>query len=225
MVKLRGLALMALLGLGAPAHAAVVDFSEYDDLKTVATVGNWIYSGNFRFTLLTSGTFEVVNYCDSCTDFITNGTQSLFLGNHASTSMAKVSGAAFSLQSVDIAGSWIYPGRWASQVTAIGLKSDGSQVSQSISLAAIGASFTTWTLSGFDDLRSVQFVPTTNANGGINNAEFQLDNLVVGAANPANAAAPSSVPEPATWTMAVAGFGLAGAAMRNGRRRRMALPA
>jgi PEP-CTERM motif len=99
----------------------------------------------------------------------------------------------------------------------------------------IGATDFNWTLTAFDandnllDTLVIGVLSGSNAGdffgilaGGIKRATLTgpagdhifLDNFTTGVGGPI-----SAVPEPATWAMMIAGFGLAGAAIRTSRRR------
>ncbi len=99
----------------------------------------------------------------------------------------------------------------------------------------IGATDFNWTLTAFDandnllDTLVIGVLSGSNAGdffgilaGGIKRATLTgpagdhifLDNFTTGMGGPI-----SAVPEPATWAMMIAGFGLAGAAIRTSRRR------
>ncbi|WP_313670344.1 PEPxxWA-CTERM sorting domain-containing protein [Sandarakinorhabdus sp.] len=80
----------------------------------------------------------------------------------------------------------------------------GNSDTQLFALQADAASF--WGLTSDRQIRSIAFGP----NGGITtNGAFQIDNLTIGASG--------VVPEPASWAMLIAGFGLVGATARRRR--------
>lgn len=68
-----------------------------------------------------------------------------------------------------------------------------------------GNTFAPYLLTGFDDLISLTFGRPSD-----DSIYFTFDNIAVG---------PSVVPEPATWTLLVGGFGLVGHRMRRRRAR------
>ena len=80
----------------------------------------------------------------------------------------------------------------------------GNSDTQLFALQADAASF--WGLTSDRQILSIAFGP----NGGISQAgSFQIDNLTIGASG--------VVPEPASWAMLIAGFGLVGATARRRR--------
>ncbi|WP_017667257.1 PEPxxWA-CTERM sorting domain-containing protein [Sandarakinorhabdus sp. AAP62] len=80
----------------------------------------------------------------------------------------------------------------------------GNSDTQLFALQANVASF--WGLTSDRQIRSIAFGP----NGGITTSgSFQIDNLTIGASG--------VVPEPASWAMLIAGFGLVGATARRRR--------
>ncbi len=107
-------------------------------------------------------------------------------------SFASVFGSLFNLTSIDMGGGYRFgPG---TDVSITGVRSDYSTVSQQYTL--LPASFTTYVLSGFTNLKSV-----TLGSAGL--GYVAVDNIVT-----------SPVPEPETYAMLLAGLGLIGALVR-----------
>jgi PEP-CTERM motif len=208
----RWLLAAGVVALAAPAMAAST--ITFDDS---VTVGNPILtsfnSGGFTFT---GQHFHIV---DNPGGFggVVNGTQYLaaeFSGNLGKpVDFAPTGGGTFSLNRADIAELFL-AGNDFFDVVFVGTVSGGGTLTQSFRLDGIkdGA-------GGAPDFQSVSFTGWSNlTNVNVRGAlatgafgDFSIDNILVNATTPA-------VPEPATWGMMLAGFGIVGGAMRRRQR-------
>jgi hypothetical protein len=199
--------LLAILLLGAAslapaAHATVIDFNHLAGTNVPGSSARYIsYTEFYTNTTFTNNGF---NFVGTNNDFLMgnaysnndanvyayNGTDFLMAAGKLTISSATAS--PFKVSSLDLVG-------WSSmltQATLTGTKVDGATVMQVINLSAIpnsvkrtGNDFTTFALSGFDNLSSLSITHTGNAF-------LAMDNLVVNS---------TSVPEPSSLAL----FGLA----------------
>ncbi|MEP1795258.1 PEPxxWA-CTERM sorting domain-containing protein [Parasphingorhabdus sp.] len=87
-----------------------------------------------------------------------------------------------------------------------GTFADSTTITQSYQ---VGAAFSPYALSGFDNLVSIEFAEATLTD--FLDYGFSLDNLTINQAF-------GAVPEPATWAFMIFGFGAIGGAMRRQRK-------
>jgi hypothetical protein len=184
-----------LLGSAIPAQAAVLTFNGEGD-----QYGTPVTSGGFDFAFDAQG-WGLVNgdFASTPGQNVTNGTSRIMLsgGNPGRVTMTKQGGGTFSLAGLDIATAFL---RKQGGMTITGTFANATTVSQSFN---IGPSYQTVALNGFANVVSVTFAESTNV--GFQDYGIGIDNLFVDQA---------MVPEPATWAMMIAGFGLACVAMR-----------
>ncbi|NJC35214.1 hypothetical protein GGR88_002728 [Sphingomonas jejuensis] len=212
----RSIAALLLAAVATPAAAATVvldfDAARGTNGRTGYVYGPWIEDG-----------FQVsANRCStSNTCFVTTGTtlSSLdrtgaaltnFQGN-AVTTIARVGGGAFALDSLDIAnnyGNFSGYGPATMDVDFTFNFADGSSLARTYVLANTAGQRLTVNSLTFDlaPLSSFSFTPRAGSSGFA-----QFDNIRL------SDVAAAAVPEPATWAMMIGGFGLVGGAMRRRR--------
>ncbi len=193
-MKIRNLALAGacLMGLSGAANAAVADFETkqpfYCDTNNhVQTDGGLNFAYGFAACF-----YGPANNAD----FPTPNTSNVMGIGYSDTTITTVAGDAFDLNKLDLAfGPFAHGGRQSDTTTVIGTLAGGGTLQ---TVLTIGYGFQTYTLN-WQGLSSVTF-------GQLTGSEYlAFDNVVYNA---------GGVPEPATWAMMIAGFGLAGAAMR-----------
>lgn len=229
-IALRIAALAVVANGAVAAHAAVIDFNELrkPSGETYVYGAYTNPTGDYKLTAdrcsSPAGTcfITTANKGVSGIDFsvysAANPTTGLtnFVGSSVTT-LARADGAAFLLNSIMFAPSASnYLGYSADTV---GLQftftfADGrSPLTENILIAnTVGLRVTKTTLdfSSYGALTAFSWKPTTNAGGFV-----QFDNI--------NVSTPTAaVPEPATWAMLIAGFGLVGGAARSRRIRALA---
>lgn len=182
-----GFLLAAGIILGATA-AANADTITFGGSGVASSVGDFIDANGYRFTLSAAPSYSFLEIISTPGALETG----LFAANHSEVTMTQIGGGAFSLNSLDLGGSWVsYPDRWADHVDII---SGGNTFTVNLP----GNDPTQHTVSpDFQNVTSVLFRPYGNVNGGVNNFEFTVDNLVVGQA---------SVPEPSTLLLIGSGM-------------------
>jgi hypothetical protein len=199
MSLLKSAVALAVLAVSAQAGATVIDFNGkgngYYTGAVGATVANTLKLSSTGGDLIFMGP----GYGGGDTNYYSyNGTD--FLMGYSDLTFTRVSGAAFSVQSLDLKD-W---GGNVSSATVTGYFANGGSVVRQISLDSTpnqvkqsGNDFTNYALSGFTGLNSF----SVKGNSG---SWLAVDNITINAA---------AVPEPGT--LAVFGLGLAGlAAMR-----------
>jgi len=130
------------------------------------------------------------------------------------TTLTKVDGGAFDMNSIKLAMMWVGPMPSVEVMTFTGVKNGGGTVSQTFDVS--NTQFETYSFDDdFSDLLGVSWY--TNVSDFT--AQFGEIDVADHSQAPANAAA---VPEPATWALLMSGFGMTGFAMRSVRRRRPA---
>jgi hypothetical protein len=196
---MRALLAAAFFMLAVPAQAAVIDFeAEHGahDRFPRSFVEDGVRvsydSGIFGFNLIDDPAAHLGMCSPGCTS---NGTTALYAFNDSSITFDLENGGLFSFTALDIAQTWLDSDR-PLDVTLIGAGAAGI-VTRTISLGAQQAeSFSSLSFSDFANLSSLTI------RGG---SEFAIDNVAI--STPA-------VPEPATWALMIAGFGIVGGALR-----------
>ena len=183
-----GLTVASALALAAAGNAqaqhSVIDF----DLlaaggKGISLLGSYTEDG---YLLSTNGVFSSAHSASS----LYSGSAALAVSPFFATSLTRLDGGAFSLDSIDLSNFLsILPG--SLKVTFHGTQVGGAMVEQSFSIGR-GHSFTSVSFTGFSNLRSVTW------NDGLGKIH-QFDNINV-----------TAVPEPGTYAMLLAGLGLFG---------------
>lgn len=174
-----------------PAQAAVVDFEDQAAFRCdygSGASGGFKYTNNFYFCY-----YSVANPAD----FPTRPTSTVMASGFSDTHMKALDGLPFTFDSVDLGfGPYADPdGSDTTLVTAF--LADNTTVSR---VLTVTRDFQTFTF-GWTNVASLQFGQLSN------NGYLAFDNLVYNAG-------PVGVPEPASWAMMLAGFGLVGMAMR-----------
>jgi hypothetical protein len=158
-------------------------------------------TSEFGFALIDDPADHLGMCSPACTS---NGTTAFYSFNQGSITFSLENGGLFSLASLDAAQTWIgYDSPLTLTLTGTG--ADGV-VTRTISAGAEQAeAFSTYMFSDLVNLSSLTIT------GGPEFSEFAIDNVIL---------SPAAVPEPASWTMLIAGFGIVGGALR---RRRLAV--
>lgn len=188
------LALGALTSVGA--QAAIIDFDAHPtDFATP------IFDSGFRFDFTSAGWGVFGPGSGACCDVNYNGTTAMFAngdrGENAFVVMTVDGGGTFSVSSLDTAVYWI--GAPAGSVELIGALHGGGSVSTTL---ATGGAWTSYALSGFDNLDSLTFRDTTSG-AFLAAPGFGIDNINT-----------TPVPEPETYALMIAGLALVGLATR-----------
>jgi hypothetical protein len=196
-------AAMIAVAVQAPAGAVTITFDAL--APTFATFGPDYEELDFRFSNTNGGAGAFLNWGISGQNPDPTGKS---LGNNFSnttTTVTRIDGATFDLISIDLADIFNNPVGGDVQFT---FTTAGGSSTQTVTLL---------NQSGFQNfmfnrtgLTSFAYLPLTTTGPWI-----QVDNLVL-------AEGTGVIPEPASWAMLIAGFGLTGAAMR---RRRAAVAA
>lgn len=183
-----GAALAAL-----PAQAAVVDFEDQAAFRCDFTPGT---SGAFKF----SNSFALCYYsAANPADFPTPITSTVMASGYTPTVFSMISGDTFSLNSVDLAfGPFRHGGLESDDTLVTALLGDGTSISTTLT---VGYGFKTYNL-GWNNVKQLTFGTLQKSS-----EYLAFDNLVYNAGN-------AGVPEPASWALMLAGFGLVGASMR-----------
>lgn len=223
--------LMATFGAMQAANASVIDFNT--NSNTTGFVGNTSYvapitsnsftfsqnlpltnlltSSNFDASGLTNGTVALATWGLTTLGVVTNGVSSVGI------SMSATNGSAFSLQSFQFnngeplglnycTGTNGTPYDCStSSITVTGNLVGGGTVTQVLSGLSTISTFTTQTLTGFNNLSSVTFV-AFSGNVLQTGVVAQYDNF--------NVTVNSNVPVPATYSMMGLGLGLMGFMIR-----------
>ena len=204
------IALVAAFALSATTASAstLITFDgtpdNYDDLQS--------YDG-FNFDFSASGWGVVAGDFSCCTgQNVLNGTNHLMFsgerdGAPSSVTITKIGGGNFSLKSFDVATAFVQS---TGLVRVKGFFSGGGSISR---VYEIGDSYQSRNARGFTGLTSLVFAETRLTN--FTDYGVGLDNILL--------ASDAVIPEPATWAMMIAGFGLVGFAAR--RRRETAIAA
>lgn len=189
------------LSCATTANAAIVDFEDLGVAPgTQLNTGNGVpqNSGGFTFTPGPNDTSGINDmHFHNMDGFGDNGGTNL--GTHDDVVMTKVGGGVFSLSSFDFAGFGTETG-----VDLVGLLFGGGTLSTSFVADGVASSYQNFSLSGWNNLVSVTWTKPSDGGNG-----FFLDNINTGASG--------AVPEPASWAMMIAGFGLVGGSLRTRR--------
>ncbi|WP_353200316.1 PEPxxWA-CTERM sorting domain-containing protein [Sandarakinorhabdus sp.] len=197
-----------------PTYAPVQCYDEEN--CPPAVVSNPYDEAGFHFQNSAEGGYALVNGSSNPTNSA-DPTGGVLTNNYGykTTTVTKVDGGLFDFISVDLADGF----NNMNYFPATGFNRQGGDVLFTFTTGS-GSTTQTITIDGIPGLQtftfnmtgltSVSYLPQTTFNGYI-----QADNFVVSAAT-------GAVPEPASWAMLIAGFGLTGAAMR---RRRTAVAA
>ena len=188
------------------AHAATIDFEAqaggygYDPYSFVEDGFRVSYAPTSPFGMyIIDDPADHVGMCNP--QCASNGTTALYAFNQSSITIDLANGGLFSLASLDAAGTFTQLDRPLTlTLTGSGV---GGVVTNTIFLNAdAAASFANFTFDDFVDISSLTIT------GSQEFPEFAIDNLVL---------LPSAVPEPASWAMLIAGFGVIGSVLRRRR--------
>lgn len=178
---------------GAPNNGA--PFQTYDGFTYQFLARGWgVFADSFAFTppMTRNGT----------TRLMFSGLDQTELGSNGRVEISRTDGGLFSITGFDAASA--FQGK-AGSLTVTGVLGDLSTVSTSFDVDSTYDSYVLDT--SFSGLRSITFAEATIAE--FLDYGIGLDNIAFDLATP--------VPEPATWVLLIAGFGLIGGAMRRGR--------
>jgi len=188
MVQKLALAVALAVGIGQPAHAAIIDFEELSggSQGSSLTTQGFVFSSTHNFWLNSSGA---------------NGTKTLSEYEGATVTVSAVGGGLFSLTSLDYADIFNI-GEGFHQVAFVFNTASGVISTTRATDWPAGMQAETFNIAG---ISSFSYVSTSEFPG---EGAIQLDNLVLTLDTAA------AVPEPATWAMMFAGFGIVGYSMR-----------
>jgi hypothetical protein len=188
----------AVLAFSTPATAStLLDFNDVSPLdQCVANGGSFNYGG----LTFTAGPTNICTgvWNNGPSGGADNGTPALIYG-FGSVTITATDGGLFEILSFDAGLSW-YTALTTHTLTATGVLADDSTIPGS---AAITKTYTNISAAG-TILKSLTF-------DGIDDGYITFDNFNVNFVG-------GAVPEPATWAMMIAGFGLIGVAARRQRR-------
>lgn len=197
-------ALLVALLAGPVVAAQTIDFNEprfLGDGVTLSPGDSALVMGGFSLTVVGRPYLDVFAI-DDLLGKVGNQTPRLFANNDALVVLASVAGNPIDLLSVDFGGSYFDQRlRWADAIEVTGYGANGSVLATtSLGLERIAPDPQLKTFqfgSQFRGLSRVSFHGLGDVGPGRNNHEFVLDNLVV-----------TQVPEPASYSLLLAGFGL-----------------
>ncbi|WP_426162920.1 PEPxxWA-CTERM sorting domain-containing protein [Sandarakinorhabdus sp. DWP1-3-1] len=185
------------VAFATPAAATVIDFeSQPSPIGTLFVEGDYRFVANVSAGILTS-----------------SGSKALFAPNPFmppfanSIALSRIDGGSFSLTGLDVFAA--DSNGLGVPLTFIGTLAAGGTTSFTVNLPEFGPGAAIPSTRVAVDFGS-SFAAVTEVRWS-NGAEFhQVDNLVV-------AVATAAVPEPASWALLIAGFGMTGAALRRRR--------
>lgn len=206
-MRLRLLAVALASTMLASAGTAATFFTDagaFNAATTGLTTGNFVgIAGTGSFTSLPSFTVAGVNFDNAGADFVIDGG---FFNNGYFGSQPYYSGQANVLTTISFAGTSAFGivfGNYTSDGGALSFTlSDGSVFNASFPAQRGNTGF-----FGFTSATPITSISVNNQSGGAN--VFDVVSFSVGAAG--------VVPEPESWALLIAGFGLTGAAMRRRR--------
>ena len=191
--------LAATLALAAPASAKTITFDELTNPGTFSkNVGPVLETDGYRFSGAADAEFNLIVWgADSVFNADPGGATLVTNYWRMATTVTAIDGGAFDLVSLDVSNDFNY-GQVFDLVFTF--------------TDAFGTSEVTVYTDGVDGLETLVFNKTSLLSFSYMSTtkNMQIDNVVVNASTPVM----PGVPEPATWAMLIAGFGLVGAAMR-----------
>ena len=193
-----------MLASAGTAATFFTDAGAFNAATTGLTTGNFVgIAGTGSFTSLPSFTVAGVNFDNAGADFVIDGG---FFNNGYFGSQPYYSGQANVLTTISFAGTSAFGivfGNYTSDGGALSFTlSDGSVFNASFPAQRGNTGF-----FGFTSATPITSISVNNQSGGAN--VFDVVSFSVGAAG--------VVPEPESWALLIAGFGLTGAAMRRRR--------
>jgi hypothetical protein len=209
MIRTALTAMAAALLATSAAQAEMIDFEALDgiyDFNPVTyqedgfTIG-WEPTSVFGFYFI-DRPIENLGQCSPvCAD---SGSTAFYNFNEGAVTIALANGGLFDLASLQAAQTFTGNDR-PLELTLTALAAAGTITTTLFADPDAAESFTTFLLDGFTGLTSLTIT------GSAAFPEFALDNLDV------SPTADAAVPEPASWAMLIAGFGLTGGALRRRR--------
>ncbi len=188
--------------IASAAHATVINF---DDLGNLAPIANGYQGLNWNNIYSVDG----VDYGASGYQNGVVSPKNVAYNAYGDPGSISVAAGTFTFNGADFTAAWMN----GLQLTLTGLAGGSTLYSTVLTLDTSGPLHFTTNWSGIDTLTFSTAGGTRGPYDG-GGEHFAMDNLTINAAG--------GVPEPATWAMMIAGFGLAGATLR---RRRVALAA
>ena len=202
-----GLATAVFLAGQAPAYAAVttVDFEEFRTTKFTQGLGDSFQSGGLRFTSSYAADDAFISWGMSEPTNAQPGGATI--GQNYSdmiSTVSSASGALFDLVSIDLADP--FNGDFGGEVRFSFVRPGVGTETVSVELPRAGGLHRfTFNQSG---ISSFNIAPTTTRGRWV-----QFDNITYVSGTPA------AVPEPQSWALLIAGFGVVGGAIRSNRRK------
>jgi hypothetical protein len=213
------LAAAAVLVAGTANAATIVGlYSTGVDNSGVAVSGNgadlhWTLNGGSAFTGATNGQFPIGPWvADTAASRWLTPTPNAADSFDPTTDGAYDYTLTFNLTAAQAAGA-SFTGQFAADNTVTAIMLNGHDLGS-------GGGFSSWT--GFD-------AAAPDFKAGQNTLTFDVDNFAQNGGNPTGlnvqflTSTAGAVPEPATWSIMLVGFGGLGAALRASRRRRLAV--
>lgn len=211
---MRLLAMVLLAAFAVPAAARIVTV-DFDDRFIVLRGGETaVVDDGFSVAVLSGSDLGLATDQNG---LIGNGTRGFYyIGTRGAWELRETerSAVGFDLLRLDIGGSFdTWPNFWASSVRITGYRRGGGSFSYDQILPTVAQSITIDLPTNFRRLSRIRFTPRVNVNRYRYANDFGVDNIVLQLADAASAGS-VGVPEPAGWTMMIAGFGFVGIALR-----------
>lgn len=189
-----------LLAITAPAAAVVINFDDlgtngYTAIPTSYQGLTWDYWGSIN-----GANYGASGYANGV---VSGGNSACGCASDAGQPFQSIASAtAFTLDSGYFTSAW----NDGATLTVVGLSGATTLFSSTAVLDTTGPTFLTFNWSGIDTVRFSIAGGVQNRGLGGGGDYFAVDDLSISVA--------AAVPEPASWALMIAGFGLVGAAMR-----------
>lgn len=172
------------LALASPcAQAGLVSFDPVDEQGITLDAGDAINTPGFSFTQINAAPATL--FAGDSSGYANNGSNILFAGNGAQILLSATQTGRFNIASLEVGGGSLGdPGSWATELMLIGLTADNMTLTDSVMLDvnSTGLAF-----------KSLNWQNLTQLSFRVSGGDYSLDNLNL-----------QAVPEPSSWTLALA---------------------